>query len=93
MIAARFGPTTPKEFGAKHQTCPHSVEFRGHHIELSTELEFRGHHAELSTELGMVSPEPRFGGTSWSWHAQTMQRRLTDVKNGSWPLFLPSVRA
>jgi hypothetical protein len=41
----------------------------------------------------MVSPEPRFGGTSWSWHAQTMQRRLTDVKNGSWPLFLPSVRA
>ena len=21
----RFGPTTPKPFGAKHQTCPHSA--------------------------------------------------------------------
>jgi hypothetical protein len=57
---ARFGPTTPKQFGAKHQTCPHLAA----HVRPNSTLEIGAAALGAAIRSAVVGGSPRVTKTA-----------------------------
>jgi hypothetical protein len=87
---ARFGPTTPKPFGAKHRTCPHSVVHVPHDVSLAVTAAEMGDAIRCSWSATLPE-ERRRPNRSFPTRCRTRPRPVPS--GAAWPVNASALRS